>query len=230
MAFVAAQRPMVFDPDGRLGGGAKSQMMDIIRQFDFIFHIVVVSRVDLSTSSMGRSVSFDEYSELFIQAAYPGNSVDSVVSALYSLDDRKYRIRAGENLVKRFPSSTLVKIAADIVPQLRSLNYDLAFVRLAENIRDKQKFERLQVVQIIFIVLASIFAVIFALCCCHSCKKSAEEAKLRKIFMTYKQIKDSGVSWKLFAQENCVICLEKLPRPGPDIPFHQAQPQPGIPV
>ena len=211
--FVSNGRPVVYDPSSILSAEAKQKIAEIARATFTTnsFNLVLVNNVDYLNPQTGESIDFDMWVELFAQKSFTDPSeLNNNLLALYSIRDRYYRIRTGENIMEVYKDGPLGRIADDIKSSLRYGNYDKAFIKLLENLQNYSSFTGLPIGVIVFITVASTIIVGTMSTWIYTCYKLKKEERIRGVFGRYQSLKGSGQPFDLFIQTTCVICLEHL--------------------
>ena len=207
-SYFSQNRPIVHNPDRILSQEIVAQFeRDIrVKLGDHFVLFCVVESIDFKGLD-GRSVNFDMWVEQYVRKILDKKeNFDSNLMLFYSIKDRKWRLRTGEKVMKTFRDSTLDTIANSLKSDLRKNNYDRAFIDLIDKISHKEDYEGWQTVHTIILAVFLIFIGMMI----YSHWKDSKEKKIRKIFKTFKEIEKEGKDFKMFTQESCVICLEKL--------------------
>lgn len=192
-------------------------MLSKAQNFTHPFALIIISAVDLPSGFS--QDDFNLFSEQFSQNSYKTKQeIDNSVIPFYSIVDRSYRIRTGENKTKEYSDNALAQIAKSITSDLRNQNYDKAFTDLINRLIDVRSWGGMSTAAIVILSIAGAFFATMIACFTCDCIKNKKEQQVRKAFKTYKELKDSGKDFKAFIQETCVICLDPLANPCPHPP------------
>lgn len=211
--FINAGRPAVFDPNENLSISSKETISEIAKSIfvNITFNLVVVNYVDFLEPETFEIVNFDYWVEYFAQNSFSTPSdLNNNMLAVYSLNDRVYRIRTGENIMNIYDDYTLLKIADDITGLLKDRNYDSAFIKLLENLRDYDSFTKLSTGTIVIISLVSAFVSFSLFSIFYKLFKNCRKSKLKSILTKFNTMKKSNKPFNLFIESTCVICLEDI--------------------
>ena len=211
--FIKAGRPVVFDPEENISIASKETISEISKSIfvNMTFNLVVVNYVDSLDPETYEYVNFDYWVEYFAQNSFSTPSdLNNNMLAFYSLNDRVYRIRTGEDIMNRYDDYTLLKIADDITGLLKDRNYDSAFIKLLENLRDYDSFTKLSTGTIVVISIVSAFVSFSLFSIFYKVFKNCRESKLKTILKKFNTMKKSNKPFNLFIESTCVICLEDI--------------------
>lgn len=212
--FFDSNQPLVHDPQALLAPDTIQKMENDLRSKEglrkYSIRFCVVSAIDFVGEDGKTKVNFDMWVEQYVQRIlFDDREFDSNLMLFYSIGDRKWRLRTGEKVLEIFKDRTLDRIAKSIQSELKSKHYDKAFLSLIERLADKEEYEGWQFSDffVIFFVLALGLIAAFV---GYQVWKDSKSEKIKKIFRTYKEIEKEGKDFKIFTQESCVVCLEKL--------------------
>ncbi len=204
-AYLAQEHPdRIFDPDGFLSFDAKKAIFEEMDQMmEFTSLLVVVNALSKDTKPVDNIFDFSEH---FLMNIKP-NQEDRFnnLMAFYSIADRDFRIRTGANVAKLLSDSECKNASDKIKKDLRRNKYDSAFTTLFSELRFQYKYGRM-----ITLVLVSIFAAVVLFAIYGSCVSNKREKVLKKRINRIKDIARDKPDFKMFVEDNCVICLENI--------------------
>jgi uncharacterized membrane protein YgcG len=194
----------VFDPDGYLSDSSKTEIKQTIAQLKKFSTILVVIG-SMAKDSQSKDTIHD-FAEQFLMKVME-SQVDRNRNLLvfYCIKDRAYRIRTGKNAREVLSDSECTALADSIKSYLKSETYDEAFTKLFSDLLFKIRYGWIITWAIIlsFVVVAGFIL--------YQCVKTAKrEGVLKKRISRIKDIAATKPDFKLFIEENCVICLEAI--------------------
>ena len=194
----------IFDPDGYLSNDAKNtilETMDEMKQFTSL--LVIVSSFSKKEEPVNNIFDFSEHFIMNIMEIQEDRYNN--LMAFYSIGDREYRIRTGIK-VRSLLSDVDCKDAADkIKSYLKKSKYNEAFTTLFSKLAFTLKYG-----WIITTSILSLMAGFFAIVIYRACISTRREKVLKKRINRIKDIAKDKPDFKMFVEENCVICLENI--------------------
>ena len=194
----------IFDPDGFLSDEAKKSIMatmDEMKQFSSL--LVVVNAISRDSKEVDNIYDFTEHFIMNIMEIQEDRYNN--LMAFYSIKDREYRIRTGEKVRKLLSDADCKSASNKIKSYLKKEKYDDAFTKLFSELAFTLKYGWL-----ITACILTFFGLFFAFMICGACVSSRRESILKKRINRIKDIARDKPDFKMFVEENCVICLENI--------------------
>lgn len=140
---------------------------------------------------------------------FPEVNVSNSIISIFSVNDRKMRIRTGSLLKQKISDSSCLEILNNRKKELRKGNYNKVAYDLSNNILDVYNENP----YIGLIIIAIIMFVVILIVCYSNNKTKKEKEQLEKIKDYLKRAKTN----KKIISESCVICLEEFEKNSKDV-------------
>ena len=171
-------------------------------------YIIFISNINLKKESIEE---FTFSIAGYISKQFPDVNITNSIITVFSINDRKMRIRTGTILKKIISDSNCLIILNNRKNKLRLKNYIQVTLDLINDIDLAYNSQLIQpmseiTILIIIILIIIIIGIIYCLIIESKGTKIKEEEQLNKIRKYLKKVKTD----KKFVSESCVICLEEF--------------------
>ena len=216
--FELSNKPLnknyfLIDPNRYLQKNGKNELLLIENAQKKLFeetkipnYIIFISNINFKKESI-EDFAFSIAKNIYKQ--FPTVNISNSIISVFSIKDRKMRIRTGTILKNTISDSNCLLILNNRKYELRKGNYNKVTLDLINDINlaynSKLTLFTSQII-IILIIISIIIIVSIIICCIIQNKNSKEEEQLDKIRDYLKKVKTN----KKFVSESCVICLEEF--------------------
>ena len=173
---------------------------DVFEETKIPNYIIFISNLNESIENFSFIISQK------IKMTFPKVNISNSIISVFSIFDRKMRIRTGSKLKKNLKDSTIYEILVRRQKDLGKRNYDKVTIDLLNDIisynSNKGYYFFFNIITLFLLIwLIGVFYSLYS-----SWNENKKEKKLNKIKDFLKKVKTN----KKIISENCVICLEKL--------------------
>ena len=197
----------IIDPNKYLSIVGSEKMNKIEETQKDVFEETKIPNYIIFISNLNESIeNFSFIISQKIKMTFPKVNISNSIISVFSIFDRKMRIRTGSKLKKNLKDSTIYEILVRRQKDLGKRNYDKVTIDLLNDIisynSNKGYYFFFNIITLFILIwLIGVFYSLYS-----SWNENKKEKKLNKIKDFLKKVKTN----KKIISENCVICLEKL--------------------
>ena len=197
----------IIDPNKYLSIVGSEKMNKIEETQKDVFEETKIPNYIIFISNLNESIeNFSFIISQKIKMTFPKVNISNSIISVFSIFDRKMRIRTGSKLKYTLKDSTVYNILIRRRTQLGKRNYDKVTIDLLNDIisynSNKGYYFFFNIITLFLLIwLIGVFYSLYS-----SWNENKKEKKLNKIKDFLKKVKTN----KKIISENCVICLEKL--------------------